>query len=97
MDSHEWHVIVWRKRGHISIAYRWRPVATKTHKWQSIASWKGPKPVGLWRFFAPYKRHIEHAKGCDKRRAEAVAALALRRAPPTGAMTQNAGRLLVAA
>lgn len=92
VDAHEWHVIVWRKSGKATtVAYRWRPVAAKTHRWQSITSWKGPKPFGLWRFFAPYKRHIEHAKGCDKRRAEAVAALTARRVPPTGAMVRNVG------
>lgn len=90
VDAHEWHVIVWRQRGHVSVAYRWRPVAIKTHAWQSILTWKGPKPLRLWKFFAPYKRHIEYAKGCDARRREAAMKL---RGPATAAMVRNAGSL----
>jgi hypothetical protein len=91
IDAHEWHVVVWRKCSRVSVCYRWRPVSLKTHRWQSIKTWKGRKPLDLWRYFAPYKRHIEHAKGCDARRREAAAKLAAQRTP-TGAMVQNVTR-----
>jgi hypothetical protein len=96
IDAHEWHVIVEsRSNGRVSAVYRWRPVAAKTHRWLSIETWAGPKPLGLWRYFAKYKPHIEFAKGSIKRRAEAVAALSCRKVPPTGAMTRNVGAVRV--
>jgi hypothetical protein len=88
IDAHEWHVIVRKVSGRTLVSYRWRPLSTRTYKWLSVASWKGPRPHDMWKFFKPYKRHIALATGCETRRREAILAM---RGPPSGAAVRNVG------
>jgi hypothetical protein len=91
IDAHEWHATVRYKAGRTLLQYRWRPLSGQQYQWLPITSWVGPKPKGLSKRFAKYRRHIDLAMSSESRRREAAA---LVRALPTGTMLRNVGKPL---
>lgn len=86
VDAHEWHVVVRNLAGRTYTTYFWRPVSTRRIAWSNAVNWKGPKPKGLWKFFAPYRNHIRTAMNSERARHEAAERLPAVR---TGAMLRN--------
>lgn len=90
IDAHEWHAAVMLNGGRISLAYRWRPLSLRLYHWSNMAKWNGPRPKNFCNRFWPYRLHIRAAMRSEVERRRAIEALAERRGPATGAMTNNA-------
>lgn len=75
IDRHEWCALVYKQKGRITLAYRFRPLTLRPQMWLPVTSWQGRKPKGLNEFFVPYRRHMALALESEKRREEAALAM----------------------
>ena len=40
VDRHEWHSVVYLRRGRPVLTYKWRPLSDRPHAWQDVTDWR---------------------------------------------------------
>lgn len=88
IDAHEWHLVVRKLKGRVSMTYRWRPLSARNFMWSTMASWKGPKPKDFRLRFQAHYTWAQFAMDTERRRLEGAAKLPR---VPTGRMLRNPG------
>lgn len=87
IDAFEWHLLVYKRKGRINTAHRWRPLSNKPVKWRPMSAWQGTRPKGLGNRFWRYRCHVREALAVVEMRQEALGRL--ERVRPSGAMLRN--------
>lgn len=73
LDRHEWHAVVYLRRGRSVLTYQWRPLSARSERWQDVTRWQDPKPKGMSAAFFRFRTHIREAMRSEDSRRAALA------------------------